>query len=445
MKKIYTKLILITLTLLLSMSVVVMSSYAWFVLSSSPVATGIQVTIGGGNTVLIAPDVQQVVDGVTYHYPGSFTDKMNFSNYESYDYLEELGGLMPVSTADGCNWFLPVYYDATDKEVQSGSAMIGTLKDIQDFRLDNELLHANLTADQAGKIKEGSYAYLDFWVVSPGAEYTLRISTGEKDGSYLVDLLEPQKTDDLTGYSLREPTSKAAAAVRIGFLANPSRVTDDTMVYYQSSPHYNSQYTYLQGLYQEPDNGSFLLSSNRFTIYEPNGDSHPYGTASLGSYVHTSPIGLVDGVATEVSVEDRLAVQLTSSWQTADVGSGLAIEQRFQTALYGMDLENMDTREIQDRFYQSYLQGQLSPYVMPGQFVTRTSDLYKYTNSIAAEQMDALAVSGATEDTYIIRLERNVPQRIRMFVWLEGQDVDCVDEISSGRFAVNIELAGGTE
>jgi hypothetical protein len=53
--------------------------------------------------------------------------------------------------------------------------------------------------------------------------------------------------------------------------------------------------------------------------------------------------------------------------------------------------------------------------------------------------------AGATDDVYIIQLERNVPQRIRMFIWLEGQDIDCVDSVNSARFAVNIELAGGSD
>ena len=79
MNKIYLKLIAISLTLVLSVSVVAMSSYAWLVLSSSPAVSGIQVTIGGGNTILVAPDITEVVDGQVYHYPGTFSDTMNFS------------------------------------------------------------------------------------------------------------------------------------------------------------------------------------------------------------------------------------------------------------------------------------------------------------------------------------------------------------------------------
>ena len=49
------------------------------------------------------------------------------------------------------------------------------------------------------------------------------------------------------------------------------------------------------------------------------------------------------------------------------------------------------------------------------------------------------------DDVYIIKLERNVPQRIRMFIWLEGQDVDCVNYVSTSSLVVNLELAGASE
>ena len=60
MKKIYLKLIAISLTLILSVSVVAMSSYAWLVLSGNPAVSGIQVVIGGGNTILIAPELESL-------------------------------------------------------------------------------------------------------------------------------------------------------------------------------------------------------------------------------------------------------------------------------------------------------------------------------------------------------------------------------------------------
>lgn len=449
MKRIYAKLILITVTLLMSVSVVAMSSYAWFVLSGNPVATGIQVAIGGGNTILVAPDITQVVDGTTYHYPGRFSDKMNFANHDSYDYLQDLAGLNPVSTADGVNWFLPTYYDIDDDEVQEGKVFSGSLREVEDFKLDNLLEYGNLTRDDAEKVEEGSYIYLDFWVVAPAADYTLRLSAptapgDNSGGSFLVDLLRPVSSSDATGYTLVYPENTAAAAARVGFLANPTRVTDDTMVHYRNSVYFDERYTSLQGFLYEPGT-SGEEENNRFTIYEPNADSHPEGTAPDGSYVQTRPVALLNGIPTAASIPDRVTVQKTSLWSTAAGGSDTAIEQRFQAALTGKDLSGMEQQEIMNAFYGTYLQGQISPYVNKGAFIKKTSDLYQFGRSATAEEVASLDTQGATEDVYIIKLERNVPQRIRMFIWLEGQDVDCVDNVRASGFAVNIELAGGNK
>ena len=52
--------------------------------------------------------------------------------------------------------------------------------------------------------------------------------------------------------------------------------------------------------------------------------------------------------------------------------------------------------------------------------------------------------AGATDDVYIVKLERNIPQRIRMFVWLEGQDADCTNLTDAATLMLNLELAGST-
>lgn len=447
MKKIYIKLIEITLILIVSVAVVMASSYAWMVLSGNPVADGIQVAIGGGSTILVAPDMTQTVDGKIYHYPGHFSDSMNILQQESYNYLQNIAGLTPVSTADGVNWFLPEYYDMTDPEVRAGKILSGQLKDVSDFSLDFELTHANIPKGQDDLIEKGSYIYLDFWVVSPGADYFLRLSTGEESaGTFLIDLPIAQKRSEENGYDLVMSRNQGAAAVRIGFLANDVQLTDDTMIYYQQSYYGKDQYTKLRGMYQEPNTGSANLDSNRFTIYEPNADSHPTGIAEAGSYVFTNPVGMVNDVPQEVLIDDRLTVQKSGGWAMAQNGSGAAIEQQFQTALLSMqDLAELDEAEITQRFYTNFLQWKLDPYYNNGEFIKYTKDLYKHTGTLTAEDIGTLMQDGATDDVYIIKLERNVPQRIRMFIWLEGQDVDCVNAVNMSRFMVNLELAGGTE
>lgn len=441
MKKIYTKLIVVALALILSVSMVIVSSYAWVVLTSSPEVSEIQVIIGGGNTILIAPDVTRQIDGKTVHYPGYFSDSLNFGQYDTYDYLQALGGLTPVSTADGVNWFLPAYYDTTDAEVQQGLVPSGQLKDVVDFVLDDSLSHANLAGTEVEKISQGSYIYLDFWVVSPGSNYTLRVSTGDDtSGSFVIDMPVASATD--SGYTLSSDSqSSAAASVRVGFLVSTDRMADGSMEAYQMTDAYDSRYSQLRGMYQENSDAQ-VYGTNRFCIYEPNGDLHPQTPAMDGSYVVTNPVALVNGVARAVDVSSLLTVQKTSVWRQAVTGSGTELEQRFQTALLGMARDGMTEEELSETFYEEYLQGQISPYVQTGGFIKHTGDLYLYGGIVQPEQLEQLDQAGATEDVYIVELERNVPQRIRLFIWLEGQDMDCVNGLEANRFALNIELAG---
>jgi len=451
MTKIYIKLIAMSLALILSVSVVIMSSYAWLVLSGNPVATGIQVAIGGGNTILMAPNVEYEVEGTIYHIPGSFSDRMNFGQQDHYAYLQELGNLTPVSTSNGIDWFMPTYYSGNDELVQQGRIPSGALKDISEFQVDSFLTHANLSSEKRNEIDKGNYIYLDFWVVSPGGDYFLRVSTGEgteAGGSFVIDLLESEKSGN--GHTLTESKGSAAATVRIGFLANDLMLTDDTMLQYQNSRYFDNRFTALKGIYSEPNSGTAYLDSNRFTIYEPNGDYHPTIPELDGSYVETKSLELVNG---KIQEQERnrsdlnLTVQRRSTWAQAENGaSATAIEQRFQTALFAQLGDSMTTEERMNLFYGRYLQGQISPYVQKGAFVGKTQNLITHmkNGAVPAETLDK-ENKGATDDVYIIKLERNVPQRIRMFIWLEGQDIDCVDSINSARFAVNIELAGGDQ
>ena len=454
MSKIYIKLIAMALALVMSVSVVLMSSYAWLVLSANPVATGIQVAIGGGNTILTAPNVREVTeDGRVFCYPGQFSDKLNFGQRSEYTDLQGLGNLSPVSTSNGVDWFLPTYYSTNDEAVQQGKVPNGALKDVSEFQVDSQLEHANLTADQQTKIDKGSYIYLDFWVVSPGGDYYLRVSTGEgttEGGSFVVDLMDPVQTDE--GYSLKQPTGSAAAAVRIGFLANDAYVMDENVNRYQNSPGYDARFTYLKGTYQEPYTGAAYTADNRFTIYEPNGDYHPLYPDLDGSYVETKALELANGKIQEEKkslVDMNLTVQKASSWAMAQNSAGTtAIEQQFKTSLFSFAWKTLNEEEILDRFYGNYLQGQFSTYVEKGQFLGSSHNLIsrlKAGNGRISSEDLLLDNQGATDDVYIIKLERNVPQRIRMFIWLEGQDVDCVDRVGSTRFTVNVELAGGSE
>ena len=232
-------------------------------------------------------------------------------------------------------------------------------------------------------------------------------------------------------WTLAEPKGSAAAAVRIGFLANEYNNTDDeNMLAYQSTRAYNEKYTVLRGLYN--DKGEIPYDAV-FTIYEPNADYHPLKQEELGEKYVETEYKSYDGLEDTIS---RTTAQLKSSWITGGEGEASLIEQQFQTAVWNKEFENAS--EAMSYFYGQYLQGQIGPYVQKGKFAASTTGLIN-----ESEIQGDLA--GATNDVYIVKLEQNKPQRIRMFIWLEGMDIDCEASAASAKFAVNIEFAGANE
>lgn len=447
----YKKLLTAVLLLIMALVMVISTSYAWMTMSTNPVTQGIQITIAGSHTVLVAPDISVVENGQVLHYPGAFSDSMNFSHYQQYSYLQTLGGLLPVSTADGLTWYIPEYYKQNDVEVENGQAFAGQIRPTWDFQADNRLTFANLSPEQTEDLVNGSYVYMDFWVVAPVDGYKLRVSTGDEGngGSFVIDLLEPETTttDGITVYSLTKENSQAAACMRIGFLVNEDTLLDNSMLRYTQSSDYVEKYTRLQGVYSEPGLSALNSVSNRFTIYEPNGDWHPSMVTSPagqivkdGQYIITEPLGQ-GGMPT--SVQDRLTVQLTNRWLMA--GEETSVAQMFRTFTAGKDLSGETEQSLKKKFYIDTLQYQLYPYVIKGNFLSSTSNLYAVSGSdkiAEAEQIINLQQAGATEDVYMTQLTGCVPQRIRMFIWLEGQDVDCINSAATSGFAISIELAG---
>lgn len=442
----YSRLLAALLLLITALIMVITISFAWLSISTAPIAQGIQITISGSHTVLVAPDIVYEEDGQVYHYPGAFSANLNFADFAQYDYLQELGGLIPVSTADGETWYIPTYYQMNDSEVINGSAVAGQIKDTTEFLADDMLLYANVAADEMETSQTGHYVYFDFWVVSPVDGYKLRVSTGaEGAGSFVVDLPEPEKTSN--GYELTNINEQAAASVRLGFLINESTVLNKSMLLYSYSEDFNDSYSRLQGVYSEPGCSALYSEATRFTVYEPNGDSHPTAVKDgkgkdilNGQYVLTDPLG-IGGTATSIS--DRLTVQLTNGW--IDAGEEALIAQMFKTFLAGKDTSGEKEASLKEKFYTQWLQYQIYPYVTKGNFIADTGELYTIAGSdgIAdATEISALEQAGATGDVYLTELTGGVPQRIRLFIWLEGQDVDCINAAATGSFAISIELAG---
>ena len=416
------------------------ASYAWMTISESPAVNGINVSIGGGNTILLAPDLTEKLtdqngNEVILHYPGTFDEKLNLSQYDTYSYLENLAGLSPVSTADGVHWILPSYDPNT-----------GKLLDTDDFTVDYTLSAGNSTEGE-----NGSYVYLDFWVVSPGAEYVLRVATDVKtdQGSFLVELPEAQKNKD-GSFELTEPSGQIASVARVGFLVNHQTGSTAEMELYSRSSGYNSRYKKLQGVYPEAGDEANIQGAQQFTIYEPNATLHPSIPDQQGGYIVTKPLTLDQETQTitEADVSSILTAQRSGSWR--NLGEDVWLEDLFKASVAGKG--NMSAQEATSNFYQEYLEGLINPYIAAGRFFDRTAELYQKAEQnggkVTAQVLDDQLVSaGATKDVDITTLHRNIPQRIRMFIWLEGQDADCVNtqSVEAANFSLGIELSGATK
>lgn len=420
----HIKILASALLIVLSLSMLVMVTFAWYVMSTAPEVSGMQIKIGS-DTIRVAPDC---IDASGQHYPGAFQGVLET---DTTAIPENFWGLIPVSTADGKHWF-----SATYESLENGGD-----RKTDEYLEDTTLSSANLTARPKSG---GNYLYLDFWVVAP-KDYDLRVSTATQgsgqSGSY-VKVFPQVKMDAAGHYSLDETQRQAESSLRIGFLVNEDPAEVDR---YKNSNTYDTAYKILKGVYQEQGK-ELPTSQTSFTIYEPNCDWHA-DTESNGHYNQTLPLAWKDGKVKPVtleSVQTKLAAQTSATWTLADDGKQTKLAQALQRALLEAQTTDRSITNGQsagEYLLNQYLKGQLSGYITSGQFVKSTRDLQDGLR-LDKENIEKF---GAADDAVIVSLKKNVPQRIRMFVWLEGQDIDCTNEAALKTLLLNLELAGETK
>ena len=433
MKKIYIRLAASVMTILIALVLVVGSTYAWMTFSASPEGKGMAIVIGGHNAIQLAPDVVATVTDengqeIPAHYPGEFDDTLVFSQYAAYDYLNRLSGLLPVSTADGIHWVMPQY-----------DAQTGELMEVSRFTLDDSLEYANLSGENSGY-----YVYLDFWLVSPVADCEVRISMDTKSGtgSYLMEFPRLVVQED-GSFSLEASQRIVESSARVGFLVNDETVTDnEPMLLYSQGENYSGAYTSLKGIY--PEKGEQIPDPSRYTfsVYEPNATSHPGIPEEDGRYLLTYPL-MVNNQGQIVTSENPLAnqaVQQCSLWRTQE-GNASVINELFE-GYYHLHDEGTTPLQAYEDFCREVLTGRLDSYVACGEFYASTQKLLEA--AIASPQVEDLPTQGAADDVTIVRLQANVPQRVRMYIWIEGQDVDCTNTsaVDQTQFSLGIELSG---
>jgi hypothetical protein len=207
-----------------------------------------------------------------------------------------------------------------------------------------------------------------------------------------------------SGGTLSFLDKESQAAIRVGFLSGEGTPSQRFVIYEPNAD-----------MRSAPDKPvtSVTDTTNRYVIgYNQNGTNY-----AEGYYIPTNPIGKNAGGKGEVSSfrSNNLIIQKQSAWNQT------ALLQKLQDGKTGGSAE-------------------LSAM---GRFVSDNAALFGAldANTNMAQIGDNIT---NISNTVILTLTKNVPQRIRMFVWIEGQDVDCWNDIATGSFIINLELVGQT-
>lgn len=407
------KLMAAGLSLGLSLVLLASASFAWFTISTNPEISGMQVTLFTDIALLVSQDGREY--GQVIYLSDEFSDYV---------------GLKPVSTVDGVNWFLPAYDDFGDllpveyfiwDEYYEALNVLGVETDEDGFVVKNSSGNSiALTGqDWMDADAQGYYVSTTFWLKTEEENgVQVRLSVPDVDNEYMED------------WEFTQGTYGSYALANYTFEMNEDETS--TLAVMNQDP-------------QTALRAGFLIQNEEgttFTIYEPNADQRssvykPTGTVGGedpdangyiidyefeiagfedGMYIPTLPIGFnEDGETPEAQALDpnHLAVQATSEWD----------EGELQTALEEGN---------------GYITGWSNYVGTLGRFVEDTTDLTLDSSS----EYDELSASAlASENVIVVTLEQDEPVMVTLFIWIEGQDVDCWNDIAASSVVLNLELA----
>ncbi len=419
--KLNSKLLITGLCLLLSVVLLATASFAWFTLSTSPEISGMQVRLFTDQAVLVSATID-----------GEYSQYIDLS--EAFKYYAPL---KPVSTINGKDWFIPEYNDD------------GTLAELDKFKKDSNLENANVLVykqtgtDTDGKPvyteltddeyvaanQKGYYVYCTFYLktqLEEGCSVTLSApdrnnenieqwETEQNDGagvygSYVLGNYEIDEDEELATID-----NNAQNAMRVGFLTADSKENERFVIY---EPNADKRSSITNKPEPEADGSADYIygySLKKNPSYTDGGTEPMYLNYKDNAYIPTKPIGLdKDGNVAALDIKgENLIVQKSSSWNVSKIQEAFANEKP-----------------------------------LGSNCVSEFGKFIKYNSSLTIDKSTGIYEFGNTENgtdlassTIIADLVAEEPKEIKMFVWIEGQDADCWNDIASGSFVVNLEFA----
>lgn len=507
----HAKLNMTMIALVVSIIVLVMATFAWFVLSTNPEIKGMNFHVKAEQAIQVSQD------GENFSYSEDLSDKFN-----------DVGALVPASTVDGLNWFV-CKYDMSGNVLQGQDDTLGT--QFQYMRFPNggnvtnstnsgtseentsvQDANASGSGETANTEKEKCYyIYTDIWLKTTEDETAVYLSVpsdanyGKTENSKADDTEQNHYGSYVMSYHVSETADEngnKAKAIQLteGGSETCARVGFQVLGKAQRE---NKQY---------PEIKTDNVTTDKFYIYEPNADRRSeadktsdeynadkyvagfeaknfYGqngnvsyTEADGYYIPTFPITLNSDTATKLKEElpkissdnydttvrkwsidgegadadaekagsykgydgnisvfpaDHLLAQRSSTWKQqndANVQGQLSTDKfSFDSRMIGSMGKFLNT----DLMYRDM--GNLSASTN----LTNINDGYKLLNvqkPTDSTQADTYASVQSTGP--IVTLEKNTPVKVRLFFWIEGQDVDCWNDIADTDFLVNLEFVG---
>lgn len=424
MKKGKTKLMATAVMLLLSLLMLAGASLAWFTISTSPEISGMQVTVFTNRALLIS-DTGEI---------DSFTQSINLSEKFAY-----YASLKPISTVDGKYWFIPTYDEVTGAIKPVNEFILATAENanVPIYETDDQGNYTTLKTgiDLFNAQKSGYYVFCDFWLAT---EYDTDVSVTL---SVPGDHLEAWEEDEdhphgarygsyaLASYAMKGDNvytidNNAQTALRIGFLTNKD-TDDERFVIWEPNADQRSDIV-------KPEDGSYIhgFTPTINPAYESDNTQPKYLNYKSNSYIPTLPIratfdedGNVNGAEVTPLAEidpTNMIVQMAGKWNLTKV------QERIRAG------KKINSNHI-DLF---------------GNFVKDSSVLKTLNDNGIVDFEQTQPEMGLASNSIIVTLKGrdpetgNIqPQKVTMFIWIEGQDPDCWNDIADGTFIVNIEFA----
>lgn len=316
----------------------------------------------------------------------NWTTTLDISNVFSDDTV-----LRPISTYDGENWFVATY-DAN-----------GSVNDFSLLTSDEVNIYSN-----NGNSENNYYVYTDIYIrtSNESQEYFSLVLSNPSS----LDSVQEQETNFGT-FVLYEPliddddnliTNDAMASLRIGFQVY-DQVDADTSV------------TLI-----EEDAVTEYEEEGPFYIYEPNADMRSQDFSSYNDLSTESTLSNLAYIYSESGDIYTVNYNEIGEGVQTTVVPQIAEDESFELATVGSDTD--ETVLIQQ--------------------YTSSWDLSELAQGFDSNSLSEIGdfVSDTPEMTTVSVGE---VKKIRIYFWLEGQDIDCWNQIAGGNIYANLEFTSG--